>query len=62
MGDMGWTQYEEQMEAAGVQACRGTALRNEHTIEEADNCDDGSVACPDCPFKPTSQVMNKSLQ
>ncbi len=52
MADMGWTQYEEQMEAAGVQACQGTALRNGHTVEEADNCDDGSVNCPDCPFKP----------
>lgn len=24
-----------------------------HTQEEADNCDDGSVGCPDCPFAPS---------
>ena len=32
-------------------ACVETAKRNGHTIEEAEWCDNGSVGCPDCPFK-----------
>jgi len=50
MADMGWTAYEEQMEANAFNACYNTAIKNGHTKEEADNCDDGSVNCPDCPF------------
>lgn len=40
----------QDMEAANDGACKVTALRNGHTLEEAENCDDASVGCPDCPF------------
>ena len=32
-------------------ACRETAKKNGHSEEEAENCDEGSVGCKDCPFK-----------
>lgn len=32
-------------------ACNETAKKNGHTSDEAEMCDDGSVGCPDCPFK-----------
>ena len=51
MSDMGWSRYIEGLEDNNEQACIETAMKNGHTKEEADNCDDGSVACPDCPFK-----------
>lgn len=50
MADMGWTRYEENEEYKAVVACINTAIRNGHTKEEADECDAGSVGCPDCPF------------
>jgi len=45
-----WGEYIANEEAAAEAACFGTAERNGHTIEEAEECDDGSVGCPDCPF------------
>ena len=30
--------------------CHECAKENGHTTTEADECDDGSVGCPDCPF------------
>lgn len=51
MADMGWSRYIADLEDSGWEACFSTAIRNGHTEEEADNCDDGSVACPDCPWK-----------
>ena len=50
MSDMGWTRYEEAAEEASYSLCTETAIRNGHTVEEANNCDNGSVGCPDCPF------------
>lgn len=32
------------------EACRETALRNGHTLDDADMCDDGALGCPDCPW------------
>ena len=31
--------------------CRIVAVRNGHTVEEADNCRHNSMNCPDCPFR-----------
>ena len=42
--------YFEDMEEAQAGRCYRTALRNGHTAAQADECDDGSVGCPDCPF------------
>ena len=43
--------HTKDEETAAEEACRGTAFRNGFTIEQADNCDDGSVGCLDCPFR-----------
>ena len=51
MSDMGWSKYIADQEDNAVASCYDCAIRNGHTREEADNCDDGSVSCPDCPFK-----------
>ena len=51
MSDMGWSTYVSRLEDANEMACIETAIKNGHTREEADNCDDGSVGCPDCPWK-----------
>lgn len=51
MTDMEWSTYIGDLEDRNEQACIETAIKNGHTREEADNCDDGSVDCPDCPFK-----------
>ena len=56
MSDMGWSRYIEGLEDMNTQACIETAKRNGHTVEEADNCDDGSVGCPDCPFRRKEEV------
>ena len=52
MADLGWSRYIANEEDKNEQACRSCALRNGHTIQEADDCEDGSVNCPDCPFRP----------
>ena len=31
-------------------SCRIVAVRNGHTVAEADNCRHKSMNCPDCPF------------
>jgi len=51
MSDLGWSKHIEGIEDMNTISCQSCALRNGHTIEEADNCDDGSVNCPDCPFE-----------
>lgn len=52
MSDMGWSKYVADVEDNAMEACITTAIRNGHTKEEAEDCDDGSVGCPDCPFNP----------
>jgi hypothetical protein len=32
-------------------SCRIVAVRNGHTVAEADNCKHYSMNCPDCPFR-----------
>lgn len=49
--DRGWSQMIVEQENANVAACEQTAVRNGHTPDQAENCDAGSVGCPDCPFK-----------
>lgn len=45
---MGWTEHMRRMAEA---TCYDCATRNGHTVEDTENCDNGSVGCPDCPFK-----------
>ena len=33
-----------------MRACTKEAKKNGHTAEEAKNCDDCSLECPECPF------------
>lgn len=47
---LGWSRYIADQEDNATASCRDCAIKNGHTTEEADNCDDGSVGCPDCPF------------
>ena len=51
MSDMGWSRYIADQEDNATEACISTAIKNGHTREESDLCDDGSVGCSDCPFK-----------
>jgi hypothetical protein len=32
-------------------SCRIVAVRNGHTVAEADSCKNYSMNCPDCPFR-----------
>ena len=48
--------YIQGEEAANEAQCFGTAIKNGHTIEEAEVCDDGDVGCPDCPWKPQASL------
>jgi hypothetical protein len=51
MSDMGWTKHIEHWEDAQWERCYEAARLAGHSSEEADNCDDGSLNCPDCPWK-----------
>ena len=48
-----WIRHCRVEEMASEGACHECALKNGHTVSEADNCDDGSMGCPDCPWKPS---------
>lgn len=37
-------------EAAGMEACVMAALKDGHTQEQAENCDDGELKCSACPW------------
>jgi len=50
MSDMGWSTYISRLGDADELVCMETAIKNGHTAEEVDNCDDGSLGCSDCPF------------
>ena len=52
--DDGWSEYVKGVEEANWRACMDTAQRNQKTRDEAENCEDGSAGCPDCPFKTRS--------
>ena len=43
-------QYMNRQMEAAERACYETAKANGHSQAEADNCDEGSVGCPNCPF------------
>jgi hypothetical protein len=47
--------YADHEEVAAA-ACYDAAQRAGHTEEHADQCDDGSHACPACPFSKPNQV------
>jgi hypothetical protein len=58
--DMGASKFASNEEEAHERACYDMAARYLHLdpaeegqkiVNTADNCDDGSVGCPDCPFK-----------
>ena len=40
----------QQEEDSNMEACSACAQYNGHSVEEAENCNDGSVGCPECPF------------
>lgn len=46
-----YTQYESRIERGNWEACTGTAKSHGFTQEEAENCEDSGLGCPDCPFK-----------
>lgn len=50
-----WEAYNAAEEAAAEAACFGTALKNGFTEKQAEDCEDGSVGCPDCPFRPKAE-------
>ncbi len=43
--------HEITAEEQAEEACYECAMRNGHTVTEAEDCDDGDVGCPDCPWK-----------
>jgi hypothetical protein len=45
-----WQCEQEREEEVMWEACIDTAIASGHTAEEAQECDNGSVGCPDCPF------------
>ncbi len=45
-----WEDYIRSEEAAEAGRCYGVALSNGHSIAQADECDDGSLKCSDCPW------------
>jgi len=47
-GESAHMRAEEDQE--NTAACRETAKRNGISMEQADNCWEGMVGCPDCPF------------
>ena len=51
MNDLGWSRYIAEVEDNNDRTCWECAERNGHTKQEADDCDNGSVGCPNCPFK-----------
>jgi hypothetical protein len=46
--------YFADEESANEAACFGTAQEAGFSIEQAENCDDGDVGCPNCPWKETA--------
>jgi hypothetical protein len=51
MNDMSYTKYESDIERDNWEACFRTATSNGHTIAEAEECEDGSIGCANCPFR-----------
>lgn len=56
-----WEDYIASEEAAHEEACLQCAKWNGHTAQEAENCDAGSVGCPDCPFKIRIKTRKKRV-
>jgi hypothetical protein len=46
-----YARYIARLEEQHERACQECADRNGHTQEQADECDDGCLACVDCPFE-----------
>lgn len=40
---------DDQLQLAEY-SCKLTASKNGHSVEDAEDCEDGSVGCMDCPF------------
>ena len=45
-----YARYIARLEEQAERACRECADRNGYTQEQADECDNGSLACVDCPW------------
>lgn len=62
MSDMGWSSYVAAQEGAHYAACFETAARHGLTVLQAEDCNDGSHGCPDCPFGLTTKTDRKEPQ
>jgi hypothetical protein len=53
--------YYAGQEAAAAVACYSAAAHHGLSNRQADNCDDGNMGCPACPFKtrPTKEGKGK---
>jgi hypothetical protein len=40
----------QDTEDANWQACHAAAYLCGYSFEDADNCEDGAMGCPECPF------------
>lgn len=50
MSDMGWSRYIADQENAHYAACYDAAAKHGLTVLQAEDCNDGSCGCIDCPF------------
>lgn len=46
-----WTKHEARIEEAEFGACYEAAAEDGHTVEEAEQCEEGSLLCAKCPWK-----------
>lgn len=51
MADLGWSKYIRDWEAAEWGPCFEAAAKQGLTPGQAEDCDEGSHSCPDCPWK-----------
>lgn len=52
----------QQQEDANFRLCKWTAAKHGIPPDRAENCDDGDVGCPDCPFSVQTQHAQKDMR
>lgn len=52
----------EKQEATNEHACREEAVKNNYTVEQADNCENGDLKCVNCPFEIVSSCEWDELE
>ena len=45
-----FTKYTSDLEESYFRECFAAASKAGHTLPQAEDCDDGDLNCPDCPF------------